>query len=216
MRYKIGSICIVLGTALLLGALSLFLYNRQEAEAARRASSEHLAQLVQVLNEARLEDPEEGTEEEDWLLQQVLPQIPKELLTEEDLKMTETVIDGYAYIGYLSIPSLNLELPILSDWDYTRLNIAPCRYHGTLRGDDLVLMAHNYSRHFGGISRLEEGDSVVFVDMDGLVTRYRVVASDILPPDSVAEITAGLYDLTLFTCTYGGKSRVTVYCNREK
>ncbi len=213
MRRKAGNFCIILGTALLLGALSLFLYNRQEAESARKASGEHLAQLVRVLSEASsgLNGEEVQT---DWLQQQVLR--PEDLLTEEDLKMTETVIDGYAYIGYLSMPTVGLELPILSDWDYTRLNIAPCRYYGTLKGNDLVLMAHNYAFHFGPISRLQEGDEVVFVDMDGIVTRYTVAASDVLPPFSHSEITAGKYDLTLFTCTYGGQSRVTVYCNREK
>lgn len=214
MSRKIGNICIILGTALLLGALSLSLHNRSEDEAARQASNEHLAQLVQMLSEANPAVTDEGQPEPDWLAQQVLA--PKDLLTEEDLKMTETVIDGYAYIGYLSMPTLGLELPVLSDWDYTKLNIAPCRYHGTLRGEDLVIMAHNYSCHFGPISRLQEGDEVLFVDMDGILTRYQVVGSDILNPFSSREITAGLYDLTLFTCTYGGKSRVTVYCNREK
>lgn len=213
MRRKAGNFCIILGTALLLGALSLFLYNRQEAESARKASGEHLAQLVRVLSEASSGMTGEEAET-DWLQQQVLR--PEDLLTEEDLKMTETVIDGYAYIGYLSMPTVGLELPILSDWDYTRLNIAPCRYYGTLKGNDLVLMAHNYAFHFGPISRLQEGDEVVFVDMDGIVTRYTVAASDVLPPFSHSEITAGKYDLTLFTCTYGGQSRVTVYCNREK
>ena len=213
MRRKAGNFCIILGTALLLGALSLFLYNRQEAESARKASGEHLAQLVRVLSEASSGMTGEEAET-DWLQQQVL--CPEDLLTEEDLKMTETVIDGYAYIGYLSMPTVGLELPILSDWDYTKLNIAPCRYYGTLKGNDLVLMAHNYSFHFGSISRLQEGDEVVFVDMDGIVTRYTVAASDVLPPFSHSEITAGKYDLTLFTCTYGGQSRVTVYCNREK
>lgn len=214
MNRKIGNICIILGTALLLGALSLSLHNRAEAEAARQASNEHLAQLVEVLSEANPGVSDEGETEVDWLLQQVLP--PRDLLTEEDLKMTETVIDGYAYIGYLSMPTLNLELPVLSDWDYTKLNIAPCRYHGTLRGEDLVIMAHNYIGHFGPISRLQEGDEVLFVDMDGILTRYRVVGSDILNPFSSREVTAGVYDLTLFTCTYGGQNRVTVYCNREK
>lgn len=211
MRHKIGNLCIILGTALLLGALSLFLHNRQEAEAARQASGAHLEQLVQVLSESNANPDGENTNM-DWLLQQALP--PREFLTEEDLKMTETVIDGQAYIGYLSIPTLKLELPILSNWDYAKLNIAPCRYYGTVRGENLVLMAHNYASHFGTIAQLREGDMVAFVDMDGLVTHYQVVLQDVLPPEAVAEMTAGVYDLTLFTCTYGGKSRITVYCNR--
>ena len=129
--------------------------------------------------------------------------------------MTEVEINGYAYIGYLSIPTLELELPIMADWDYPRLQIAPCRYTGSVRGEDLVLMAHNYASHFGTISQLKPGDSVIFTDMDGIVTMYEVVAQDILDPYAVEEMTAGDFDLTLFTCTYGGKSRVTVYCNRK-
>ena len=74
-------------------------------------------------------------------------------------------------------------------------------------------MAHNYSSHFGGLSQLSEGDSVIFTDMDGVTTNYQVVAQDILAPYAVEEMTSGDYDLTLFTCTYGGQSRVTVYCD---
>jgi sortase A len=75
-------------------------------------------------------------------------------------------------------------------------------------------MAHNYASHFGGLSKLSEGDSVIFTDMDGIVTAYEVVAQDVLAPNAVEEMTSGDFDLTLFTCTYGGKSRVTVYCDR--
>ena len=102
----------------------------------------------------------------------------------------------------------------MGEWDYYRLRIAPCRYSGTIRVEDLVLMAHNFSQHFGGLSKLSPGDSVIFTDMDGMITSYQVVALDVLHPTAVEEMTAGFYDLTLFTCTYGGKSRVTIYCNK--
>jgi sortase A len=128
--------------------------------------------------------------------------------------MTEVEIDGHTYIGYLSIPKLELELPIMADWSYPKLQISPCRYTGSVRGEDLVLMAHNYASHFGGLSKLSEGDSVIFTDMDGIITAYEVVAQDVLDPYAVEEMTSGDFDLTLFTCTYGGKSRVTVYCDR--
>jgi sortase A len=42
-----------------------------------------------------------------------------------------------------------------------------------------------------------------------------VAALDILESTAVETMTAGEFDLTLFTCTYDGKSRVTVYCNKE-
>ena len=62
----------------------------------------------------------------------------------------------------------------------------------------------------------EEGDKVIFTDMDGVVTHYQVVALDILQPTAVEEMTAGAYDLTLFTCTYDSGSRLTVRCEQTE
>jgi len=39
-----------------------------------------------------------------------------------------------------------------------------------------------------------------------------VAAREVLLPTAVEEMTAGEWDLTLFTCTLGGRSRVTVRC----
>ena len=140
--------------------------------------------------------------------------VPESLLKPEDLIMTEKIINGYAYIGYLSIPDLNLELPIMSGWDSRRLQISPCRFTGTLRGEDLVIMAHNYNSHFGRLSKLTEGAQIIFTDMDGNVWHYGVAAMDILPAEAVEEMTAGEYDLTLFTCAPNRTQRITVRCNK--
>ena len=206
MRNKIGTFLMLCGVALVLAALGLFLMNRREAENAELQSAILLPQLVDMAQQ-----PE--TQEETRLPE---PEIPEELLTAEDVKMEEVEIDGHIYIGYLSMPTVELELPIMFEWSYEKLTIAPCRYYGTLRGKDLVLLAHNYDRHFGRLNDLKVGDPVYFTEMDGTVTAYKVVARDILDPYAVGEMTAGLYDLTLFTCTYGGRSRVTVYCDMEK
>jgi sortase A len=112
------------------------------------------------------------------------------------------------------MPTLNLELPVMSTWSYPQMKLAPCRYNGSIRGEDLVIMAHNYSNHFGKISQLSVGDNLSFTDADGVTTVYTVVAQDIVESTAVEEVTDGTYDLTLFTCTYGGGSRVTVYCNK--
>ena len=125
----------------------------------------------------------------------------------------EGLIDGYSYIGYLSIPALGLELPVMSDWSYSRMELSPCRYSGSTKTNDLVIAAHNYIRHFGPIKNLSIGDQVYFTDMEGAVFSYQVEELDTLSPTAVEEMTAGEYDLTLFTCTYGGQSRVTVRCD---
>ena len=206
MKSKVGIVCIVLGVLLLLGALLLALFNMRQDAAARKAAGAIMSQLVQQIQKGPAADGE-GVFDLDL-------QVPVDLLTDEEKKMSEVVIDGYAYIGYLSMPTLDLELPVMSTWSYPQMKLAPCRYNGSIRGEDLVIMAHNYSNHFGKISQLSVGDNLSFTDADGVTTVYTVVAQDIVESTAVEEVTDGTYDLTLFTCTYGGGSRVTVYCNK--
>ena len=128
--------------------------------------------------------------------------------------MPQVQIDGMNYIGRLRIPTLELELPILSQWDEDRLKIAPCRYSGTARGGDLVLLAHNYRKHFGPIRHLEPGDELSFEDMEGTVFVYEVTGSIVVEPTALETVTSGAHDLTLITCTYGGRTRLVVFCDR--
>lgn len=192
MRRRAGTICILAGAALILAALSLFLWNRNEDRQAGKFAG---AVLVKV---------EEAAEDDSAY--------PDPF----DKEMTVTMIDGYSYIGYLSVPTLGLELPVMADWSYPQLKLAPCRYYGSTKTDDLVIAAHNYAYHFGQLKNMNAGDAVFFTDMDGVVSSYEVAEVDILNPTAVEEMTDSGYALTLFTCTYGGKSRVTVRCDRTE
>lgn len=209
MKRKLGIVCMILGIGLVLGAVYLSMFNQQEDASAQKSSESVMPVLIQQIQE---------NTKETLPASETMPELevykPMNLLTEEEKKMTEVVIDGIPYIGYLSIPKLGLDLPIISTWNYQRLNVAPCRYVGTVRGENLVLMAHNYTSHFGKISQLEAGDTITFTDMDGEITCYEVVGEDVLDSTAVEEMTAGVFDLTLFTCTYGGKYRLTVYCDQ--
>ena len=206
MRKFLGILCILAGFALIAGALALVVSNEQEDLAAESYVSEIVPILREEITRTRQTASAEPT----------MPQenVPESLLKPEDLIMTEKIINGYAYIGYLSIPDLNLELPIMSGWDSRRLQISPCRFTGTLRGEDLVIMAHNYNSHFGRLSKLTEGAQIIFTDMDGNVWHYGVAAMDILPAEAVEEMTAGEYDLSLFTCAPNRTQRITVRCNK--
>ena len=55
---------------------------------------------------------------------------------------------------------------------------------------------------------------MVFTDMDGNEFVYSVLEIETLTPYSVQQMTTGDWDLTLFTCTIGGTSRVTVRCEK--
>lgn len=208
MKGKAGIACMVLGALLVLGAALLAIYNQKDDRTANKMANELIPKLVEEIRENTREEEIETDGVESPELQK-----PVELLTDEDKKMTEVEVDGHLYIGCLSIEALNLELPVLSGWSYPELKIAPCRYAGSIRGEDMVIMAHNYKSHFGNLSGLEVGEEISFTDMDGKITYYRVVGKDLLPDTAVEEITAGDFALTLFTCNYSGASRIVVYCD---
>ena len=205
MKAKRGTAWINLGLLLLAAALFLAAYNRNESYQAQQQSgavmeemSEALAQTVPVQTAPGQTEPPE------------LPEAMEEPLRE----MPVRTIHGRDYIGVLTIPALELELPVLSQWDYTNLRIAPCRYEGSVYNGSLILCAHNYSSHFGRLKNLREGDTVQFTDMDDNVYTYQVVGLETLTPTDVEGMESGDWDLTLFTCTVGGQSRVTVRLER--
>ena len=161
-KRKAGILLVLVGAALLGAALLLLFYNQREDQAAGEASEEGLAQVQEAIRQAeaaRTPAPETlPAEDGSTPAPTALPE-----------NMPEVMVDGYAYIGYVRIPSLELELPVLSDWDYEKLRIAPCRQFGSLYTEDLVIAAHNYDRHFGHLKELEPGAAASFTDMaDGV------------------------------------------------
>ena len=198
-KQKIGRACMIVGILLILGALALLGYNQWDANRADKASQEALGKLEETLTETI----EDNTEEE----------IQPELDPEQE--MTVTDIDGWGYIGYLSIPSIGLALPVMSEWSYPKLKISPCRQFGSSRTDDLVIAAHNYESHFGKIGTLALGDEVRFTDMDGIENHYTVSAIEVHDPTDVEAVEHSGHDLVLYTCTYGGKTRIVVFCDRS-
>ena len=204
---KSGKICTGIGLLLLAAALFLTAYNLWGDARAGKTADTVLEQLMPEIeereNNSLPELPSGESLEESY--------IPDYVLNSE-MDMPEEEIDGHEYIGMLQIPALLLELPVISEWSYPNLKIAPCRYTGSVYRNNLVIAAHNYSSHFGHLKNLSQGDEITFTDMDGNVFRYEVAEIETLSPFAIEEMTSGDWDLTLFTCTVGGKSRVTVRC----
>lgn len=122
-------------------------------------------------------------------------------------------IDDNYYIGTISIPSLDIELPVISEWSYPNLKLSPCRYKGSINEGNLIIAAHNYRSHFGRIQELNSGDSIIITDTSGILHNYEVVQSEIIDGYNIESMDFGSDDewnLTLFTCTLSGQSRVTV------
>jgi sortase A len=197
-RTKTGAFFMVAGILLMVSALSLLLYNQLEAWRAGRVAQSALAGVARVQTS---DHPAIAIPFPDG---------------ERTVAMPSVTVDGHDYIGSLSVPALELELPVLADWDFDQLRLAPCRYHGSIVTNDLVVAAHNYQSHFAGIEKLQAGDEVVFITMEGNAVYYSVSAVETLAAGATEEmIRADGWDLTLFTCTYTGEARVAVRCTRE-
>lgn len=132
----------------------------------------------------------------------------------QDSGMPAVEIDSNLYIGVLEIPSLDISLPVMEEWSYARLKIAPCRYKGSVFEDNMIIAAHNYRFHFGGLYKLETGDEVVFTDAEDNRFTYQVAEVIRLGGNDVEEMESGEWDLTLFTCTADGQRRVAARCIR--
>ena len=183
------------GAALILSALLLCCYNRIEGmNAGERATAAVEAVRREI---ARVSPP------------------PETLEPELDTEMTVVELDGYGYIGWLYIPELKLELPVMADWDYERLRIAPCREYGSAKSGDLVIAAHNYPEHFGGLSELSAGAVIYFTDMDGQRREYAASEIERLGPEDVEQVEHSGHELVLYTCTPGGERCVTVFCDEN-
>ena len=200
-----GNILIFLGILMILGAVGLAGYNLWDANRAREAAEQITDQLIDKIDES--------VKDEETAAPYVDPNTP----------MPVEVIDGYEYIGILEIPSEDLSLPVMNEWDYTRLKISPCRFTGSYYSDDLVICAHNYDKHLGRLLNIDLGVDVYFTNVEGLTIHYIVTNRETVEPTDVERMIENTgnsetslldWDMTLFTCNLGGQTRCAVRCSR--
>lgn len=203
MRQTISKYLIRIGILAIIAGLGLAAYNVYDSWRAKQASQKIIDEIPDI-------------PEEDIPLYKQYP----------DMLMPAVEIDGYRYIAVLEIPSIHLKLPVMEEWDYKRLKIAPCRYSGSAYTRDMVIAGHNYRSHFSKIKWLDPGTEVILHDMAGNTFHYKIEWTEIIHPLDVSDmkdrikedpedkkktIDAG-WDLTLFTCTTGGSTRFTARC----
>ncbi|MBR1554065.1 MAG: sortase [Oscillospiraceae bacterium] len=205
---KAPKICFAVGITLLISALSLCVYNINEDKKGGE-------QAKTVLEEIKAEFPEPS--------ETIPAEIKYDLFAEyETLSApTEPVIqiDETIYIGVIAIPELEIELPVMNEWSYPNLKISPCRYQGSYLEDNMIIAAHNYRSHFGRIGELHSGSEILFTDASGKIWNYEVDNIQTVGGTDVDAMQFGSgedWDLTLFTCTLSGQSRVTIRAVRKE
>lgn len=238
MKRKFGILCMVCGLLLLIASAVLVFHNQQEDIQAANSSQAMLLQLQEQIAQAAEAEGQtpSRTEQGHVLMGQSL------LIREPDT--TETLPDGilpaestpsepalpdnpsteygqsvsytytFDYIGYLSIPVLDLELPVISQWSTYGAQFAPCRHSGSVSSDDLIIAGHNYRHHFGRLKELQLGDLITITQLDGTVTGYQVDEIKTVAGNDVEAVQNTDWALILYTCTYGGQNRVVICCSR--
>lgn len=204
---KSGGLFITAGILMLVSAIVLSGYNLYDEYRAGQSAGAILKELQRQI--PIVQTPQETTAQEIYLPDD--SQLPDYLIN-PDMKMPEEEILGNYYIGIVQIPSLEICLPVISEWSYDALQIAPCRYSGSAYTGNLVIAAHNYLTHFGSIKTLSPGAQVIFTDVKGRSFLYEVGAVETVQSTAVEDVLSEKWNLTLFTCTPGGFERVVVHC----
>lgn len=205
---KKGTLWIALGILLFAAAVAIAAKNLYEDYYAGVQSEAILSEISHIVAIEQPADSSSRHGEPDIPPTEELPPF----VLHPSMAMPTAEIDGYRYIGILSFPELELEFPIMEEWDYTRLKIAPCLYSGSIYQHDAVICGHNYLTHFAPLKYVEPGFEAVFTDIDGNTFIYSLVATDIVLPYDVEEMTesSDSWALTVFTCTNGGQTRTTL------
>jgi sortase A len=204
---KTAKIMIILGCCCIVAAAAFYTYNRWVSSRAAAASAELTGTLSALIEASENPAPDDGGTDP-LLVEPDGAAVPASADASEEPTVN---VNGYDISGILSLPTLDIDLAVISEWSYPNLKVSACRYSGTPSGQ-LVILAHNYKQHFGRIGELQLQDSVIFTDPNGTEYNYEVTGIEIKGKNELPDIVSGDWDLTLFTCTYGGENRVVVRC----
>ena len=180
-KKKLGLLLIIMGIMLIAAALSLNYYNYFHEQQSNKRMEAVLSDLKTQISDS--------SEDSDSSSPFDIFDDSRSTDSEIDDPDKDIVLDGNSYIGLISFPTLGQEFPVTRGWSYAAMNTAACQYSGRRVDNDLIICAHNYTGF------------------------YTVTNSELLSGwDSPSLIKGGGsdWDLTLFTCTWSGYSRVTV------
>jgi len=117
----------------------------------------------------------------------------------------------------IEIPKINLQYPVLDVTNQETLSLSITKFWGNRLNEigNVVFAGHNYINNifFGGIKKLQVGDSVFITDDQGIKIEYKIYKTFMIDPDDISIIKPdqeGVREVTLLTCTNGRANRWVV------
>ena len=209
MKRRKGTALILSGILMLAAAVGLTVYNFTDYSRAENQSRQAFNYVVEAITHNAEENRNSTQSSSANHSSSVADAVPE---------MSTVEKDGSFYIGVIEIPSQDISLPVLADWSYENLKIAPCRYTGSYFTDDLVVCAHNYRSHFNPLRWVDMGEDVYFTAANGETIHYVIANRETLQPyeNKTLVTPSEEWDLTLFTCYVGGATRCVIRCLRAE
>lgn len=139
-------------------------------------------------------------------------------VTQNATYTTETGID-YTIDSILTIPSLDINYPVISETSDELLKISLNKYWGGAPNTvgNYCIVGHNYGsgKLFGKLYKMQIGDIAILEDMNGKKVTYEAYDIEIVEPDDVSctsQLTNGKREITLITCSNYGSQRRVIKC----
>lgn len=188
MKKKISKILIISGLLFIFGAIFIIGYTAYIDYVSVKNTNEVLDIMKEKIEEKTIE----------------------EIDVADDIPVIK--VEDKNYIGILEVPTLEITLPIMNEWNNTNSKLSPCRYVGDYN-TNIFIGGHNSSSQFSKIKNIKVGTKVYFLDNYGNRHEYEVKEIEIVDQYDLDKLLDTEYRLTLFTCTTNNKARVVVRCN---
>lgn len=140
-------------------------------------------------------------------------------INDDTPSQTTTTYKGFAVVGTIHIPTINLKYPILEKLSPTSLKTSVVLMYtaqGLNNEGNSVIIGHNYRNGtmFSNVDKLKNGDYIYITDMIGRKIKYQIYnmyRASGNESDYITRNTNGKREISLSTCTDDSKARTIVW-----
>ena len=223
-KKKIYKIDFILSILLVVVLICIYIY----AEFIRNKDEEVAKDILTSLDSSEGDMGEEIQLAEEQQKQQNNEQVAH---LQKETRKTVYTTDGtpYTSVATVTIPSLNLQYPVLLPPDQSLesvenlIKVAPCKFWGPNANEvgNFCIVGHNYrnTKFFSKVPNLRAGDTIEITGVDDKTITYVVYDKYTVAPentDCLDQATNGKKEVTLITCTDDSQQRWIIKAREAK